>query len=101
MEYGGDLRDAYELPENDDDGFDERALELAIRENRERQFEALAQLNSLFGPRWVLLPLCRWPRSGLHAPLSGVIPLPLMASSLDIPSLLGPPLCRVPLRLAD
>lgn len=45
MEYGGDLRDAYELPENDDDGFDERALELAIRENRERQFEALAQLN--------------------------------------------------------
>ena len=45
MEYGGDLRDGYDLPENDDNGFDERALERAIRENRERQFAALAQLN--------------------------------------------------------
>ena len=45
MEHGGTLREIHDLPENDDDGFDERALEQAIRENRERELAALAQLN--------------------------------------------------------
>lgn len=34
------------LPEEDGDGFDERALEEAMREYRRREFAALAQLDS-------------------------------------------------------
>lgn len=34
------------LPEDRADGFDERALENAIRENRRREFAALAQLDA-------------------------------------------------------
>ncbi len=37
----------YGLPEDStDDGFDERALEEAIRENRRRQLAELAELNA-------------------------------------------------------
>ena len=46
MQHGGSLRERFELPENLDGEFDERALERAIRENREREFAALAQLNN-------------------------------------------------------
>ena len=46
MQHGGTLQERYKLPENLDDGFDERALERAIRENRERELAALAQLNN-------------------------------------------------------
>ena len=45
MEHGGTLREILDLPENDDDGFDEQALEQAIRANRQREFAALSQLN--------------------------------------------------------
>ncbi len=46
MEYGGGLRERAALPEDRDDGFDERALERAIRQNRRREFAELAQLNN-------------------------------------------------------
>ncbi len=46
MEEGGIFSEGIELPENDDDGFDEQALEQAIRANRQRELAALAQLNS-------------------------------------------------------
>ena len=45
MEQGGILPEGIDLPENEDDGFDEQALEQAIRDNRQREFAALAQLN--------------------------------------------------------
>lgn len=46
MQHGGSLRERFELPENLDGEFDERALERAIRQHREREFAALAQLNN-------------------------------------------------------
>ncbi len=45
MAYGGSHQEQFGLPEYGIDEFDERALEEAIRHNRERELAELAQLN--------------------------------------------------------
>lgn len=45
MAYGGSHQEGFGLPEYGIDEFDGRALEDAIRNNRERELAELAQLN--------------------------------------------------------